>query len=642
MNPDSQAFYHEMSKDIENDPLVPKKMFRTIKAKYEKEGKNKKKQKPASASSVWRLLSYTFREHTLFGVGIVLLALSQLATIYLPLITGQIIDVLLKYSDFSKLKEFCLKFLGTFLISGVALFFRNICFTLIAERVTVSLKNETFSRFISFDIEFFENKKTGELLSRLGSDIATMKTATSSDISVLLKSLVVAIGSFIIMFTINIYLSLIILAVVPFFILITSLFSNYTKKYNRSYQDIMAEGSVIAEECFSNIRTVKAFSTEEEETQHFQAVNKKAYTVAIKKVIMAAAYRATTHLIINTGVLGVLWYGGYCVISGTLSSGQLVSFLIYANDYTDTASSISACISSILSAAGVAEGLFKIMDYKPKINNNKGGLPGDFEGNIEFKNVNFAYPSSPDVKVLEDLNLKINEGEVLAICGGSGGGKSTIITLLERFYDVSSGILLINHKDIKDYDIKELHRKIGYVSQEPVLFSGTIEENITYGVTAYRQSELIKVCKWANALDFITDKESFPLGFQTLVGEKGLKLSGGQKQRIAIARALMKDPKILIFDEATSALDAEAESQVQKAIDLLMKKGDLTMIIIAHRLSTIVKCRRIVVMARGKIEEEGDHETLWKLGGTYKSLVEKQMELGNFKEKEEEVDQLKI
>jgi len=637
MNFESEAVYHELSSimgiDRDNDPIIQKSAFRTIKASYENIDKKKKPKKTASASSVWRLLAYTFHEYTLFILGIILLVLSQLATIYLPLITGQIIDVLLKYRDFENLFKYCIKFLMTYVISGVALFFRNICFTLISERVTVTLKNETFSRFISFDIEFFENKKTGELLSRLGSDIATIKTATSSDISVLLKCLVVAIGSFVIMFMMNMYLSLIILAVVPFFVLTTTVFSNYTKKYNRNYQDIMAEGSIIAEECFSNIRTVKAFSTEEEETAHFQSVNKKAYTVAIKKVIMNAAYRASTHLIINSGVLGVLWYGGYCVIQGTLSSGQLVSFLIYANDYTDTASSISACISSIVSAAGVAEGLFKIMDYKPKITSKTDGIIADFEGNIEFKNANFAYPSSPDVKVLDNFNLNIKSGEVLAICGGSGGGKSTVITLLERFYDVGSGFILINNRNIKDYDLKQLHRRIGYVSQEPVLFSGTIEENITYGVTSYRKGDLLKVCKWANALDFITDKESFPLGFTTLVGEKGLKLSGGQKQRIAIARALMKDPKILIFDEATSALDAEAEHQVQTAIDLLMKKGDLTMIIIAHRLSTIVKCQRIIVLGKGKIEEEGDHESLWRLGGSYKSLIERQMELGTFKDK---------
>lgn len=420
---------------------------------------------------------------------------------------------------------------------------------------------------------------------------------------------------------------------VPLFILITGIFSYFTKKYNRVYQDTMAEGSVIAEECFSNIRTVKAFSTEEEELHHFKSINKKAYSIGIRKALMGAAYRASTHFIINFGVLGVLWYGGYSVINQTLKPGQLVSFLIYANDYTDTASSISASISSIVSAAGVAEGLFKIMDYKPKLE-DKGAFKGDFEGNIEFSNVSFSYPSSPDVKVMDNLNLHLKAGEVLAVCGGSGGGKSTLVSLLERFYDVSSGNIFINGLAIKEYDLKELHRKIGYVSQEPVLFSGTLEENITYGVDSYRKSDLFRVCQWANCLDFITDRESFPLGFETLVGERGLKLSGGQKQRIAIARALMKNPKILIFDEATSALDAEAEHLVQRAIDSLMKKSDITMIIIAHRLSTIVKCQRIIVMVKGKIVEEGSHESLWRLEGYYKNLVEKQIQLGIFNKEE--------
>ena len=641
--------------NIDIDPVINKPFSRSIKPPVSSKA-SKKTAKKASYSSICRLLSYPFHEYPLLILGILLLTLSQLATIYLPLLTGQIIDSLINSKDTSTLHQFLI----TFIISGSSLFFRNLCFTVISERVTIRLKNQAFSKFISYDIEFFDVKKTGELLSRMNSDIAAIRSAISSDISVFLKSLVLALGSFVIMFTINVYLTLIIMAVIPLFVIITSLFSYYTKKFSSKYQDLMAEGSVIAEECFSNIRTVKAFATEQQETSQFESVMNEAYKLGIRRIAVAAAYRSATHFIINTGVLGVLWYGGYCVLNGEMTSGQLVTFLIYANDYTDTTSSISSAISSIVSAAGLSEGLFKLMDYKPKLvypketineipliinndysNNDKSMKPNNilYKNNkpflkVEFQDVNFSYPTTQDVNVLTGFTLSISPGEVIGICGVSGSGKSTIVSLLERFYDSNAGEILINSHSIKEYSPKSLANSIGFVSQEPVLFSGTIEENILYGVETYRHSQLIEVCQMSNVWEFIEDKSMFPLGLKTMVGERGSKLSGGQKQRVAIARALMKRPRVLIFDEATSALDSEAEMKVQQAIDRLMGQGELTIIVIAHRLSSIAKCQRVVVIEGGKIVEEGKHWELWEKGGVYRGLVERQIKMGVCKEEE--------
>lgn len=393
----------------------------------------------------------------------------------------------------------------------------------------------------------------------------------------------------------------------------------------------MADTSVIAEECFSNIRTVKSFSSEEQEISHFRAKSNEASRTAFKRAIATGLYRGLTDMMTNIGTIAELWFGGYYIINGDMTSGELVSFLIYSNTYAGSSSSLSDAITSIVVASGVAETLFDLMDYKPNIinpkkNNQQFYSQQTFEGKIQFINASFSYPSKDSVKTLDGLNLEINPGETVAICGASGGGKSTIISLIERFYDLREGVLLINGKDIKEYDLAFLHSNIGFVSQEPVLFSGTIEENIVYGVPEYTKSELYEAARLANAYNFITDISIFPEGFNTMLGERGITLSGGQKQRIAIARALIKKPKIIIFDESTSALDADSEHQVQISIHNLIQQGDKTVIIIAHRLSTIIDCKRIIVLSQGKIVEEGDHETLVRKNGFYKGLIEKQMQ----------------
>lgn len=608
------------------DEIPLQKTHRTIIPHSSHSTKNRKMR----YSSYFRLISYTKKEWLLFSSGLIFIVLSQVGGIFLPYISGKILDVIINTGDSGALNEYCLIFIGVFLVSSVAFFFRYVCMSFLADRVILALRNECFEKFINYDIEFFDKRKTGELLSRLGSDISTLRMAVGANISTFCRNIILCGGCFVVMFILSWKLSLIVMFLVPIFMIFTTIFSRYSQTLSKRFQNIMADTSVIAEECFSNIRTVKSFSSEEQETSHFRIKTQEAFRTAFKRALATGVYRSLTEMVTNIGTIAVLWFGGYHILHGDMTSGELVSFLIYSNTYANSSSALSDSITSIVVASGVAETLFDLLDYKPGIiNQKKNGESIDlqnFEGKIQFIDAGFSYPSKSSVKTLDGLNLQINPGETIAICGPSGGGKSTIISLIERFYDLTEGSLLINGIDIKEYDLRVLHKNIGFVSQEPVLFSGTIEENIVYGVSEYTKSEMFEAAKLANAYNFITDLSMFPDGFNTLVGERGVKLSGGQKQRVAIARALIKKPKILIFDESTSALDADSEHQVQLSIDNLIQQGNMTVIIIAHRLSTIINCKRIIVVNQGKIVEEGDHETLVKNNGFYKGLIEKQMQ----------------
>jgi len=489
------------------------------------------------------------------------------------------------------------------------------------------MKSSLFRSLINNDVSFYDNKKTGELLSRLGSDIATVKGAASNNFSMVIRNIIVCIGSFVLLFTISWQLALYISLVIPLFASLSVFFRRAHKQLIKSYQDTIANGSIIAEEAFSNIRVVKSFSTEDKESEHFESIMKSAYNIGFKKSLTESLMISSVMLIINAAILVVLWYGGVLVLRSEMTSGELTSFVFYALFLAGSSSMVASAMTQLVTASGVCERLFELMDYEPLIK-NYGGISDikSLKGMVEFKDVSFCYPNKQEVYVLKTLNLTIQAGEVVALVGSSGGGKTTIANLIERFYDPKSGEILIDGVDIRKYDLKALHQRIGHVPQEPSLFSGTIEENITYGLDSYTQEQVDKATKLANCYDFIHDKSLFPKGFQTFVGERGMKLSGGQKQRIAIARALIKEPKILVLDEATSALDAENEFHVQKAIEGLMHQKDMTMIVIAHRLSTIINCKRIIVICEGKIAEEGRHDELIEINGVYKNLVERQMQ----------------
>ena len=389
----------------------------------------------------------------------------------------------------------------------------------------------------------------------------------------------------------------------------------------REYNDIYVN-SVI--EILSNIRLIKTFSTEDKEIKRLK--KEREYQPYKREYGLDFFLSHLLSLLNQVNNVVLLYAAGKMTINGEISYGDFTTFLQYTKFLTEDIFSVTYIWTHYKNMFKDWQRFFEIYDYQPKIKCDDGGIkPSSVSGNITFENATFSYPTKPSVNVIKELNMNIEAGKVVAIVGSSGSGKSTISSLVQRLYDPNEGKITLDGVDLKELDVKWLHNQIGVVSQEPALFSGTVEENITYAVDSYTKDDLDYYSKLANVYDFIHDKAQFPEGYKTIVGERGVKISGGQKQRIAIARALMKKSRLLIFDEATSALDAESESEVQIAIDKIIKMGNITTIIIAHRLSTVKNANRIFVMSKGKIVEEGSHIELLKRNGIYKVLVQTQL-----------------
>ena len=377
------------------------------------------------------------------------------------------------------------------------------------------------------------------------------------------------------------------------------------------------------QEFLSNIRLIKSFATEELELKKLVDLKNKLNRPVFDVQGFFNQIGQFIHTISETVILFIV---GKRVIMGEMTFGDYTLFQNYSRQMKNTFNQIKNSYEEYRKMFEGWTHFFEIYDYKPKIVSRKNIIPSKVEGEIEFKDVTFAYPLKPEVNVLRNLSTKIEKGKVVAIVGHSGSGKTTISNLIQRFYDPTGGSITLDGIDIRDLNLKWLRRAIGFVAQEPTLYSTTIEDNVTYGVTEYTIEDFQKVCELSNIDKFVNDKSLFPSGYKTLVGEKGARVSGGQKQRIAIARALMKNSKILVFDEATSALDAESENEVQTAIDNIVKEKGVTTIIIAHRLSTIKNADYILFMDKGQIIEQGTHKELTELNGEYKKLVQRQLE----------------
>ena len=377
------------------------------------------------------------------------------------------------------------------------------------------------------------------------------------------------------------------------------------------------------QEFLSNIRLIKSFATEEFELKRLMDLKNKLNRPIFD---IQGFFNQIGQFIQKISETVILFIVGKRVIMGEMTFGDYTLFQNYSGQMKNTFNQIKNSYEEYRKMFEGWTHFFEIYDFKPKIISRKNFVPEKVEGEIEFKDVTFAYPLKPDVNVLRNLSTKIEKGKVVAIVGHSGSGKTTISNLIQRFYDPTGGCITLDGVDIRDFNLKWLRRAIGFVAQEPTLYSTTIEDNVTYGVTEYTMEDFHKVCELANVDKFVNDKSLFPSGYKTLVGEKGARVSGGQKQRIAIARALMKNSKILVFDEATSALDAESENEVQSAIDNIVKTRGVTTIIIAHRLSTIKNADYILFMDKGQIIEKGTHKELTELNGEYRKLVQRQLE----------------
>ncbi|TNE45026.1 MAG: ATP-binding cassette domain-containing protein [Deltaproteobacteria bacterium] len=506
-----------------------------------------------------------------------------------------------------------------FLIQGVAIAARSYLFTVAGERIVAKLRQQLYGNVISQEIGFFDQTRTGELLNRLSSDTTVLQNTVSVNISMGLRNLASAVGGIGLLLYTSPKLTLLMLSIVPPVALGAVFFGRKIRTLSRQAQDALANASEVAEETISGIRTVRAFNREDREQDRYNEAVDRSFDVARQRALAGGLFGGVVSFAAYFAIAVVLWYGGHLVIAKKMSTGELTSFLLYTLIVAVSLAALSSLYADFMRATGAAERVFDLLERTSEIPTGEGETPKSIEGKIELRQVGFHYPTRPDVTVLDELDLLMHPGEIVAIVGPSGSGKSTIASLVPRFYDANQGQVLLDGEPIESYDPGWLRQQIGIVAQEPILFSTTIADNIRYGRLTATQEELEAAAKAANAHDFIS---SFPEGYETTVGERGVQLSGGQKQRIAIARAVLKDPRILILDEATSALDAESESLVKDALDRLMEGR--TTLVIAHRLSTVKDADRVVVLDQGRIAQSGTHDELLHVDGIYRRLVEKQ------------------
>ncbi|HWS60931.1 MAG TPA: ABC transporter transmembrane domain-containing protein [Flavobacterium sp.] len=563
------------------------------------------------------IFKYAGNHRWKFYIGLVFLLLTGATALAFPKLMGNLIDSV-KTKSYDQANTIALTLIIILFLQSICSFFRLSLFINFTEHTLANLRLSLYSNLIKLPMSFFSHKRVGELNSRISADISQIQDTLTSTIAEFLRQFILIIGGIILLATESIKLTLLMLSVVPLVAVAAVIFGRFIRKYSKKVQDQVAESQVIVEETMQGISIVKAFANEWYEIARYDGKIKEVVKLAIKGGKYRGYFASFIIFCLFGAIVAVVWFGVRLSISGEMSVGQLISFVLYSTFVGASFGGIAELYAQIQKAIGATERVFELLEETPeKINSTQNSHSVEkIQGNVAFKNVAFTYPSRKEMKVLKGVNFTANFGQKIAIVGPSGVGKSTIASLLLRFYNIDSGEILVDGRNIYDYDLENLRGNMSIVPQDVILFGGTIKENIAYGNPDASDEEIILAAKQANALNFI---DSFPEKFETLVGERGIKLSGGQRQRIAIARALLKNPSILILDEATSSLDSESEKLVQEALEILMEGR--TSIIIAHRLSTIRKADQILVLDKGVITEQGTHQELIALeNGIYKNL----------------------
>jgi ATP-binding cassette subfamily B protein len=540
------------------------------------------------------------------------------ATLVLPAMLRGLIDRGFSVAQISEIAHYFLLFLAAAGVMGVSAATRFYFVTWLGERVVADIRKAVFDHVLGLTPAFFEITRTGEVLSRLTADTTLIQTVVGSSASVALRNLVMFIGGLILMFVTSPKLTLLVIAAVLLVVVPLLAFGRWVRRLSRKSQDKIADTSALASETLNAVSTVQAFSRERYECERFGSAVEESFTVAILRTRARAVMTAVAVFAVFGSIVGVGWVGAQGVIGHTMSPGQLIQFIVYAVLVAGGVGAMSETWGDVQRAAGASERLMELLQVPPAIvvPANPKILPKPAHGAVTFEDVNFRYPTRLDHAALNDFSMRIEPGEAVALVGPSGAGKSTVFQLLLRFYAAQEGRISFDGVDIADLDPADLRRAIAIVTQDPVIFSGSIADNIRYGRHDASDDEVQKAADAAAASEFVT---RLPQGLGTLVGERGITLSGGQRQRIAIARALLRDSPLLLLDEATSALDAENERLVQQGFANLMEGR--TTIVIAHRLATIQRLKRIVVMDQGRVVGEGSHAELVASGGLYARLA---------------------
>lgn len=512
-------------------------------------------------------------------------------------------------------------FMMLIVLLAVGTFTRFYLVSWIGERVTADIRKAVFNHIISLHPSFFETTSSGEVQSRITTDTTLIQTVVGSSVSVALRNILMFIGGMIWLFITNAKFTLILFGTLPLIIVPIIVFGRRVRALSRNSQDKIADVGSYVNESISNIKTVHAFNHQAEDRERFGQHVESAFKVACVRIAQRAWLTVAVIVLVFGGISALLWVGGQDVQSGVISGGDLAAFVFYAVMVAGSMGSITEVLGDLQRAAGATERLIELLHMNnliiapvaPK------SLPEQVQADIELRDVHFSYPTRLDHKAVDAVNLKVAKGKTLALVGASGAGKSTIFDLLLRFYDIQSGQVLFDGVDVRDVDPLDLRKHIGLVPQQPTLFSGSVLDNIRYGSPDASFEDVINAAKAAYAHEFI---ERLPQGYDSQVGEAGVRLSGGQRQRLAIARAILKDPKLLLLDEATSALDANSEYMVQKALEQLTKER--TTIVIAHRLATVVNADEIAVLDQGKVVATGTHESLMKSSDLYRRWTDLQ------------------
>ncbi|EGQ8852375.1 ATP-binding cassette domain-containing protein [Vibrio parahaemolyticus] len=507
---------------------------------------------------------------------------------------------------------------GVTLCIAIGTFFRFYLVSSVGERVSADIRLAVFNHVITLHPSYFETNSSGDIMSRLTTDTTLLQSIIGSSFSMAMRSALMCFGAIIMLFATNVKLTLIVLASVPLVLVPILFYGRRVRALSRQSQDSMADVGSYAGEAIEHIKTVQSFSSEPYERAAFAVEVEKAYEVGRQRVKQRAILISGVIVIVFSAIAGMLWVGGSDVIHVKMSAGDLAAFVFYAIMVASSTATISEVMGELQRAAGATERLIEILQVESDIKAPSNHLPvrSDMSAEVSFKSVNFNYPSRPNQPAIKGLNLTAEQGKVLALVGPSGAGKTTLFELLQRFYDPQQGQVLFGGEDIRQFDPNELRRQMALVPQQPALFSQDVFHNIRYGNPEATDEQVIEAAKKAHAHEFI---EKLPEGYHSFLGERGVRLSGGQKQRIAIARAILKDPKILLLDEATSALDSESEHHVQQALEALMKGR--TTLIIAHRLSTIQHADKIAVLDNGEIVDVGNHQSLMQSCELYQRLV---------------------
>ncbi|MDB5012035.1 MAG: ATP-binding cassette protein [Daejeonella sp.] len=592
-----------------------------------------------SIQQVLKLLSYLKPYRSKFLFGLLFLVISSSSSFLFPLLMGRLVgsghvpsgagsmapkELL---DAFPKdINTVALVLLAVLFIQSIFSYFRINWFVEVAEKGLADIRRDTYFKLITLPMNFFAQRRVGELNSRLSADLSQIQDAITTTLAEMIRQTIIFIGGIILLVLVSVKLTLALLAVLPILVIVGVFFGRFIRKISRQAQDKLAESNTIVEETLQGISNVKAFVNETFEVARYNKSIRDVVKIAMRGAKYRGFFASFIVFCLFGTIVSVVWYGSHLAQTGEISLSSMFTFILLSTFVGAAMGSFPELYATMQKAFGASERVLEILaeENEPiSIVAQENQIKNHLSGNLEFRDVVFSYPSRKEITVLKGVSFSAKIGEKVAIVGPSGAGKSTIAGLILRFYEPESGQLLFDEKPSEHFSLTDIRNQVAIVPQDVLLFGGTVKENIAYGKLSSSDDEIISAAKRANAHDFII---GFPEGYETLVGERGVKLSGGQRQRIAIARALLKDPAILILDEATSSLDSESERLVQEALEELMKNR--TSIIIAHRLSTIREADKIVVLEKGKVIENGTHQELIKNEeGLYRYLSQLQFEI---------------